>query len=152
MTMTTQIERNPFGASRTMDRRAEAAIGAQLRYCAGNRRRIEGRLRELAQERDLESVLESNASLVASLGFVAGALVNRRLPSVPVSWTASLVRLAATNLLPMVSLFRRMGLRTSREIEIERMALRLMLGDLKRIPVTLGSRRPAESGIRIVRH
>lgn len=107
----------------------EAAIGAQLRYCAGNRRRIEQRLRELDEEWDLESVLEANASLVASLGTVVGAVVNRRLPSVPISWSAALVRLAA-NRLSQAGLLRRMGLRTSREIEIERLALRLLRGDL----------------------
>jgi hypothetical protein len=88
---------------------------------------------------------------VASLGFMAGALVNRRLPSIPVSWTASLVRLAATNWLPMETLLRRMGLRTSREIEIERVALGLMLGDLERLPPAPGSRRVGDSGIRVVR-
>lgn len=149
--MATRIERKTFGTPRVLDRRIEAAIGAQLRSCAGNRRRIARRLRELAEERDLESVLESRASLVASLGFMAGALVNRRLPSIPVSWTASLVRLAATNWLPMETLLRRMGLRTSREIEIECVALRLMLGDLERLPPAPGSRRVGDSGIRVVR-
>ena len=150
--MAARIERNPFGTPRVLDRRVEAAIGAQLRSCAGNRRRIARRLRELEEEPDLESVLERRASLVASLGFMAGAVVNRRLPSVPVSWTASLVRLAATNWLPMGALLRRMGLRTSREIEIERVALRLMLGDLERLPTSLGSRRVADSGMGVVRH
>jgi hypothetical protein len=51
----------------------------------------------------------------------------------------------------METLLRRMGLRTSREIEIERMALRLMLGDLERLPTALGSHRLASSGIRVVR-
>ena len=149
--MAARIERNPFGAPRVMDRRVEAAIRAQLRSCAGSRRRIARRLRELEEERDLESVLESRADLVESLGFMAGAVVNRRLPSVPVSWTASLVRLAATNWLPMATLLRRMGLRTSREIEIERVALRLMLGALERLPTAVGSRRVADSDIRVVR-
>ena len=125
--------------SRAIDRRVEAAIGAQLRHCAGSRRRIEQRLRELDEEWDLESVLEAQASLVASLGTVVGAVVNRRLPSVPMSWSAALVRLAA-NRLPLPAALRRMGLRTSREIEIERLALRLLRGDLVSHPVS--SRRP----------
>lgn len=149
--MAARIERIPFGTPRVLDRRVEAAIGAQLRSCAGSRRRIARRLRELEEERDLESVLESRADVVESLGFMAGAVVNRRLPSVPVSWTASLVQLAATSWLPMVALLRRMGLRTSREIEIERVALRLMLGDLERLPTSSGSRRLAGSGMRVVR-
>lgn len=121
--------------SRPIDRRVEAAIGAQLRHCAGNRRRIERRLRELDEEWDLESVLEAQASLVASLGMVVGAVVNRRLPSVPMSWSAALVRLAA-NRLPLATALRGMGLRTSREIEIERLALRLLRGDLVSHPVS----------------
>ncbi|WP_422033534.1 hypothetical protein [Reyranella sp.] len=135
-----------------MDRRVEEAIGAQLRYCAGNRRRIARRLRELDEEWDLESVLESNASIVTALGVIAGAVVNRRVPSVPVSWAASLVRLAANGLLPLEPLLRRLGLRTSREIEIERMALTIMRGDLERAPASLAGRRTSDSGIRVVRH
>lgn len=129
---------------RLLDRRIEAAIGAQLRHCAGNRRRIERRLRELDEEWDLESVLEAQASLVASLGTVVGAVVNRRLPFVPLSWSAALVRLAA-NRLPLATVFRGMGLRTSREIEIERLALRLLRGDLVSHPVSL--RRPPLDGL-----
>lgn len=135
-----------------MDRRVEEVIGAQLRYCAGNRRRIARRLRELDEEWDLESVLESNASIVTALGVIAGAVVNRRVPSVPVSWAASLVRLAANGLLPLEPLLRRLGLRTSREIEIERMALTIMRGDLERAPASLAGRRTSDSGIRVVRH
>ena len=135
-----------------MDRSVEEAIGAQLRYCAGNRRRIARRLRELDEEWDLESVLESNASIVTALGVIAGAVVNRRVPSVPVSWAASLVRLAANGLLPLEPLLRRLGLRTSREIEIERMALTIMRGDLERAPASLAGRRTSDSGIRVVRH
>ena len=127
--MTNRSLADPRAMNRVMDRRVEAAIGAQLRYCAGNRRRIEQRLRELDEEWDLESVLEAQASLVASLGTVVGAVVNRRLPSVSISWSAALVRLAASRL-PLAGLLRRTGLRTSREIEIERLALRLLRGDL----------------------
>lgn len=135
-----------------MDRSVEEAIGAQLRYCAGNRRRIARRLRELDEEWDLESVLESNASIVTALGVIAGAVVNRRVPSVPVSWAASLVRLAANGLLPLEPLLRRLGLRTSREIEIERMALTIMRGDLERAPASLAGRRTSDNAIRVVRH
>jgi hypothetical protein len=131
-----------------MDRRVEAAIGAQLRYCAGNRRRIERRLRELEDERDIESVLDSQESLVASLATIAGAVVNRKLPSVPVAWPAALVRLAA-NRLPLAAALRRIGLRTSREIEIERVALRLLRGDLVSHRV---ARRPLAVGEMTVRY
>lgn len=134
--METRIGRNPLASPRRLDRRIEAAIGAQLRYCAGNRRRIERRLRELDDEWDLESVLEAKATLVASLGTVVGAVVNRRLPAVPMSWSATLVRLAA-NRLPLAALLRRTGVRTSREIEIERLALRLLRGDLPSHPGSL---------------
>ena len=136
---------------RELDRSVEEAIGARLRYCAGNRRRITRRLRELDEEWDIESVRESNASIVSALGVIAGAVVNRRMPSVPVSWTTSLVRLAATGLLPVVPLLRGLGLRTSREIEIERLALTIMLGDLDRAPVSPTGRRPSDNTIRVVR-
>lgn len=122
------MSRSPV-APRAIDRRVEAAIGAQLRYCAGNRRRIDRRLRELEDEWDIESVLDSQLSLVASLGVIVGAVVNRRVPSIPAAWPAALVRLTARRL-PLATALRRIGLRTSHEIEIERVALRLLRGDL----------------------
>jgi len=137
---------------RAVDRRIEEATGAQLRRCAGNRRRIERRLRELDEEVDLESLLDRNAAVVASLGVTVGALVNRRLPSVPVSWTASLVQLAARGWSPLESLLRRMGIRTSREIEIERVALGILRDGLERPAGSLGSRRFTDKGIRDLRH
>lgn len=150
--MATRIGRIPLDTLSAMDLRIEEATGAQLRRCAGNRRRIERRLRTLDAEVDLESLLERNASIVASLGVILGTLVNRRLPSVPVSWTASLVQLAARSYSPLESLLRRMGIRTSREIEIERVALGILLEDLDRLRASLGSRRYSEHGIRVIRH
>lgn len=133
-----------------LDPRVEAEIGARLRYCAGDRRRITRRLRELEDEWDLESVLENNASIVAALGVMVGAVLNRQVPSVPVSWAASLVRLAANGILPVETLLRRLGLRTAREIEIERTALKIMRGDLDGAPRSMSDRQPSEV-IRIVR-
>lgn len=149
--MTTRIGRIPLDALTAMDLRIERATGAQLRRCAGNRPRIERRLRALDDEVDLKSLLDRNASVVASLGVMVGAVVNRRLPSMPVSWTASLVQLAARGV-PLESLLRRMGIRTSREIEIERVALGILLDDLDRRPASLGSRRFSDNGLRVVRH
>lgn len=134
-----------------IDQRVEAEIGARLRSCAGNRRRITRRLRELDDEWDLESVLESKASIVAALGVILGAVVNRRVPSVPVSLTSSLVRLTANGVLPIETLLRRLGLRTAREIEIERMALKILRGDLDAAPVPATGRRPSDNVVRVVR-
>lgn len=149
--MATRIGRMPLDTLSAMDLRIEQATGAQLRRCAGNRPRIERRLRALDDEVDLESLLERNASVVASLGVMVGAVVNRRLPSMPVSWTASLVQLAARGV-PLESLLRRMGIRTSREIEIERVALGILLDDLDQRPASLGSRRFFDNELRVVRH
>ena len=149
--MAARIGRIPPDILRAADRRIEEATGAQLRRCAGNRRRIERRLRQLDEEIDLESLLDRKDSVVDSLGVMVGALVNRRLPSVPVSWTASLVQLAARGWSPLQPLLRRMGIRTSREIEIERVALGILRGDLERLPASLGSRRFSDNAIRVAR-
>ena len=150
--MAARIGRLPPDTLRAVDRRIEEATGAQLRRCAGNRRRIDRRLRELDEEVDLESLLDRNASVVDSLGVLVGVLVNRRLPSVPVCWTASLVQLAARGWSPLEPLLRRMGIRTSREIEIERVALGILRDDVERRPGSLGSRRFSDNGVRVVRH
>lgn len=148
---TTTINRVPLNTSQAVNSRIEAATGARLRYCAGNPLRIERRLRELDREWDIERVLETNASVVAFLGLVLGSAVNRRWLFVPAAVTAFLFQHAVQGWCPPLPLLRRMGVRTSREIEIERVALKILRGDFEERPAPLRSRRLATNIIEIAR-
>jgi hypothetical protein len=85
---------------------------------------IQRRLRELDAEWDIERVLEAHAAALALGGSVLGLLVDRRFLAIPIAVLAFLLLHAAQGWCPPVSLLRRWGFRTPREIEDERHALR----------------------------
>lgn len=90
---------------------------------------LERRLRRLDQEWDIERVLEANAASLALLG-VAAAVTGRRaglLLSAAV--LGFLLQHAVRGWCPPVPLLRRGGVRTRREIERERYALKVLRGD-----------------------
>ena len=147
----TTINRVALNTTQAVNSRIEAATGARLRYCAGNPFRIERRLRELDREWDIERVLETNASVVAFLGLLLGSAVNRRWLFVPAAVIAFLFQHAVQGWCPPLPILRRMGVRTSREIEIERVALKILRGDFAETPAPLRSRRLAENIIEIAR-
>ena len=87
------------------------------------------RLRELEFEWDVERLLEANAATLALAGVLLGTTVNRKFLIVPGVVTAFLLQHALQGWCPPVPLFRRLGIRTSREIEHERHALKTLRGD-----------------------
>ena len=104
-----------------------------LYACAG-RPAIDRRLRELDEEWDIERVLEANAASFSLLGLALGAIVNRRWFLFPVAVTGFLLQHAVQGWCPPVPVFRRMGIRTSNEIQQERHALKALRGDYRDIP------------------
>jgi hypothetical protein len=149
--LTTTINRVPLNTTQAVNSRIEAATGARLRYCAGSPLRIERRLRELDREWDIERVLETNASVVSLLGLVLGTAVNRRWLFVPAAVTAFLFQHAVQGWCPPLPILRRIGVRTSREIEIERVALKILRGDFDERAASLRNRRLADDVIRVAR-
>lgn len=128
MTAPDRVQRNTSDA---VNRWIEQQTGERIRRCAGNPRQIDRRLRELDGEWDIERVLETNASLLAFAGVALGAFVNRRFLWLPAAVTTFLFQHAVQGWCPPIPLLRRLGIRTSREIEIERVALRILRGDFR---------------------
>ena len=149
--MPTTIDRVPLNTAQAVNDRIERATGERLRRCSGNPLQIERRLRELDREWDVERVLETNASVVAFLGLALGAGVNRRWLLVPVAVTAFLFQHAVQGWCPPLPLLRRLGVRTAREIEIERVALKTLRGDFDDRPGPPGCRRRSDDALRIAR-
>lgn len=149
--MPTTIDRVALNTVRAVNDQIERATGERLRRCVGNPLRIERRLRELDREWDVERVLETNASVVAFLGLALGTAVNRRWLLVPAAVTAFLFQHAVQGWCPPLPVLRRLGVRTSREIEIERVALKLLRGDFDGMPALPGSRRRSDDALRIAR-
>jgi hypothetical protein len=94
---------------------------------------LERRLHELQQEWDIERVLQLNASLIAGLGVVLGAGADRRFLLLPTTVFGFLLQHALQGWCPPLPLLRRLGFRTTAEIETERYALRILRGDLDSI-------------------
>ncbi len=111
-----------------INERIRRELEARVYYYAQRPSEIENRLRELDQEWDIERVLETNAGVISLLGLTLGALRGRWyiLPGVV---AAFLVQHAVEGWCPPVPVFRRLGIRTTREINHERFALKALRGD-----------------------
>jgi hypothetical protein len=95
---------------------------------------IERRLLALRSEWDIERVLQLNAALIAGLGVVLGARVDRRFLVLPTTVFGFLVQHALQGWCPPIPVFRRLGIRTRREIERERHAIKALRGDFDELP------------------
>jgi len=90
---------------------------------------INERLRELDQEWDVERAIEANASTLALAGLLLGVTVNRKWLLLPGVITVFLFQHAIQGWCPPVPVLRRLGVRTSAEINEERYALKALRGD-----------------------
>ena len=102
-------------------------------YGAGGPIAIERRLEELDREWDIERLLEANAATAVLLGVTLGTTVDRRFFYFPAVVGAFLLQHALQGWCPPVPLFRRLGVRTSAEIDYERYALKAIRGDFARL-------------------
>jgi len=90
---------------------------------------IHRRLQELDAEWDIERTLEANAATASLIGLTLGATVDRRWFVFPAIVAGFLLQHALQGWCPPLPVFRRMGIRTSYEIDYERYALKVLRGD-----------------------
>jgi hypothetical protein len=98
---------------------------------------INRRLEELDHEWDVERTLEANAATLALFGIGLGAFVDRRFFLFPALVTGFLLQHAVQGWCPPLPVLRRLGIRTAREIDSERLALKVLRGDfqdLRKVP------------------
>jgi hypothetical protein len=113
-----------------VNERLDRALSERVRAYAGrDREEITQRIAELDREWDIERVLEMNASALAFFGVGLGALHDRRWLVLPSLVLPFLFQHAVQGWCPPVPLFRRLGVRTRKEIERERYALKAIRGD-----------------------
>lgn len=123
------VERVPRHTSQSVNREIENQIAESVRWHAAHPERIDRRLRELDEEWDTERTLEANAATLSFAGVVLGATVDKRWLALPALVTAFLFQHAVQGWCPPLPILRRLGFRTSREIETERYALKALRGD-----------------------
>ena len=103
------------------------------RYKGESSEIISERIRELDQEWSIERTLEVNAATLALSGTLLGALVNKRWFVLPGLVTAFLLQHGLQGWCPPLPVMRSMGIRTRREIDEERYALKALRGDFDHI-------------------
>jgi hypothetical protein len=105
-------------------RRTERNIA---RASAGGRRAAMRRLAELDREWDVERALQANAATLVILGTALGALKDRKFYLVPAVAGGFLLQHALQGWCRPLNLFRRLGLRSTSEIDYEREKLKAYL-------------------------
>lgn len=91
------------------------------------------RINELEDEWDIERWLEMNASALAFTGVVLGILVNKKFFAIPCIVLPFLFQHAVQGWCPPIPIFRRRGVRTRREIDAEKFALKALRGDFTQV-------------------
>jgi len=90
---------------------------------------ISRRIRQLDQEWDMERTLETNASLLSLTGIVFSLIGGKKWLILPGLVMGFLFQHATQGWCPPVPLLRRLGVRTRKEIDQEKYALKAMRGD-----------------------
>jgi hypothetical protein len=89
------------------------------------------RLDELDREWDIERTLQANAASLILVTTTLGFAADRRWFAFPAAIAGFLLLHAVQGWCPPVPVLRRAGVRTAREINLERLALRVLLGDFE---------------------
>jgi hypothetical protein len=100
---------------------------------AGGPKAIERRLRELDREWDIERMLETMAPTITLLGLTRSFTRSRKWLIVPFIVQSFFLQHALQGWCPPIPVLRRLGFRTSDEINEERFALKALRGDFKKL-------------------
>lgn len=97
---------------------------------------VDRRLDELDREWDFERALETHAAAAVLVGLGLGAFVDRRFLVLPATVAGFLLLHAVQGWCPPLPIYRRLGIRTQREIDDERDDLRALRGDFRDPQIT----------------
>lgn len=121
-------ERVEVNTQEEINRQIRKGLEARVYYYARWPEQINDRLDELDREWDMERLLEVNAGILSLAGLTFGS-VHRRWFVLPALVGAFLLQHAIQGWCPPVSVLRRLGIRTTAEINHERFALKALRGD-----------------------
>lgn len=129
----------------------EAMMKRIWEYAKKSHEEITARIAQLEREWDLERVLETGSATLALSG-VALALVRSRLwLLLPAGVLASLLQHSLTRRSTAVQCVRALGVRTRREIETEKYALRMLRGDFDKLQAVSEETHRAIEALRLSR-
>jgi hypothetical protein len=141
-------ERVPKHTAEEINARILREIDQRVSYYEANPELIPDRLQELDAEWDIERAIEANAAAVGFTGTVLGATLDRRWFVVPMAVAAFLFQHAVQGWCPPVPALRRLGFRTSYEIDQERQALKALRGDYEGVSAASDRVRSVLSAVR----
>ena len=119
-------EHSPEKANERIDRATQRRV---LRAGGESKLALSRRLEALDSEWDMERVLETNASALALGGVLLGLLVNKKFFAIPCFVLPFLLLHAVEGWCPPVPMFRSRGVRTRKEIDTEKFAVKALRGD-----------------------
>jgi len=121
-------------SNRQQNQRIDAQTQQCLeRYATEDREAISRHVDALDREWDVERYLQMNAGLVSLSGVVLGAMVSRRFLVLPAAVFGFFFQHATQGWCPPLPVFRQMGVRTRREINREKFALKALRGDFEHV-------------------
>ncbi len=124
------IDRVRVSSPDPINSKIDAEIDARIREYAGKSTEdLTWRIEALDRERDIEQWLEMNASALAFTGLALGMMVSRKWLVLPALVLPFLFQHAVQGWCPPLPLLRSMGVRTRREIDVEKFALKALRGD-----------------------
>lgn len=130
-----------------INERIRTLMRSRVRELATRLDDIEQRLNEIDQEWDIERTLEANAATLTLAGLIL-SLRWRKMILLPMAVAGFLLQHAVQGWCPPVSVFRRMGIRTMKEMDQERYALKAVRGDFEPVHDAEDDREKAEAALR----
>lgn len=144
------MERVPRHTAQEINEKIAAVTRARVLDMSMRLEDIDRRLEELEREWDIERTLEANAAAVTLASLVLGVRL-RFFRFLPLVVAGFLMQHAVQGWCPPVPVFRRMGVRTAREIDHERYALKALRGDFANVPLDAQPRDRTEAALRAAR-
>ena len=114
-----------------INEKIDDSIHKELNHYYNDPFAIEQRLKQLEKEWDIERMIELNAAAIGLTGVLLSLAGNRKWLLLPLAVTGFLAQHAVQGWCPPVTLFRRLGIRTRKEIDKEKYALKALRGDFK---------------------
>lgn len=112
----------------------DTEIAASVRFYASKTNyEITKRIKELDLEWDIDRYLEANEAIFTAIGSAMGLKKSRIWFILPLTVSIFLLQHAVQGWCPPISVFRRLGIRTRREIEVEKYALKALRGDFDEV-------------------
>lgn len=111
----------------------QAMMKRVMQYARKSREELSARIEQLDREWDLERFVEAGAGTLALTGVLMSGLKSRRWLFVSAVTLGALLQHSVTRRSLPVKALRAVGIRTRREIESEKYALRILRGDFDNV-------------------